>query len=62
MSVGAEAPDIPIIDVLTGEDTSLKSIIGNGARAFPSLSSRPHHRSQSLNSPAPCVCTQARRP
>ena len=30
MSVGSKVPDIPIIDVKTGEDTTLLAIIGNG--------------------------------
>jgi hypothetical protein len=30
MSVGSAVPDIPIIDVNTGEETTLKAVIGNG--------------------------------
>ena len=31
MSVGQAFADIPIIDVTTGEDTTLAAVIGNGA-------------------------------
>ena len=31
MSVGQAFADIPIIDVATGEDTTLAAVIGNGA-------------------------------
>ena len=30
MSAGSAVPDIPIIDVNTGEETTLKAIIDNG--------------------------------
>jgi hypothetical protein len=40
MSVGSAVPDIPIIDVNTGEETTLKAIIDNGERPWPSVWSR----------------------
>ena len=39
MSVGQAFADIPIIDVTTGEDTTLAAVIGNGAHTSRSL---PH--------------------
>ena len=35
MSVGQAFADIPIIDVTTGEDTTLAAVIGNGAPQPP---------------------------
>ena len=37
MSVGQAFADIPIIDVTTGEDTTLAAVIGNGAHTHREL-------------------------
>ena len=41
MSVGQAFADIPIIDVTTGEDTTLAAVIGNGAHTSRSLPGTP---------------------
>ena len=46
MSVGQAFADIPIIDVTTGEDTTLAAVIGNGAPQPPRACGTPW-RSQS---------------
>ena len=42
MSVGQAFADIPIIDVTTGEDTTLAAVIGNGARHSPNSLALAH--------------------
>ena len=51
MSVGQAFADIPIIDVMTGEDTTLAAVIGNGAHTHRELPAPGANAPCELSSP-----------